>query len=229
MPARCSHLVARGTARGEAATHPSIPAQETTARRPVPNTFLAWRQRRPRARTAQEPPPSRYGSPAARWPASRHDLEGDASQRRRIITGKRPRERREQGGRAVLTVGWQCSRGRLGEGVCAGGVHVHAGGRPPQLRLLAPGWLASSLPRCGAAAARSFPLLSRRKQRRWRGENPNGVGDLASVIRPPGAFEARPRAARGDFPLVPLAVRRAGQVAPAGAARATPRVRTVWG
>jgi hypothetical protein len=40
----------------------------------------------------------------------------------------------------VLTVGRRCSRGRLGEGVCAGGVDVHAGGRPPQLRLLAPGW-----------------------------------------------------------------------------------------
>jgi hypothetical protein len=40
-------------------------------------------------------PPSRYGSPAARWLASRHDLEGDASQHRRIITGKRPRGRRE--------------------------------------------------------------------------------------------------------------------------------------
>jgi hypothetical protein len=42
-------------------------------------------------------------------------------------------------------------------------------------------------------------------------------------------FEARPRAARGDLPPVPLAVRRAGQVAPVAAARATPRVRTVWG
>jgi hypothetical protein len=88
MLAWCSHLAAKGTARDEAAAHPSIPAQETTARRPVPNTFLARRRRRPRGRTAQEPPPSRYGSPATRWPASRHDLEGDASQRRRIITGK---------------------------------------------------------------------------------------------------------------------------------------------
>jgi hypothetical protein len=129
----------------------------------------------------------------------------------------------------VLTVGRRCSRGRVSEGVSVGGVDVHAGGRPPQLRLLAPGWLASSLPRRGAAAAHFLPLFSRRKQRRWRGENPNGVGGLASVIRPTGAFEARPQATRGDLPPVPLAVRRAGQVAPAAAARATPRVCVAWG
>jgi hypothetical protein len=70
----------------------------------------------------------------------------------------------------------------------------------PRSWLLAPG---SSLPRRGTAAARSFPLLSRRKQRRWRGENPNGVGGLASVIRLPGAFEARPRAARVICPQCP--------------------------
>jgi hypothetical protein len=91
VPARCSHLVARGADRSQAATHPTFPAQENTARRPVPNTFLAWRRRRPRARTAQEPPPSRYGSPVARWPATRHVQTGDASRRRRFITGKRPR------------------------------------------------------------------------------------------------------------------------------------------
>jgi hypothetical protein len=72
-PARRSTLVARGAARSEAATHTSIPAQENMARRPVPYTFLARRRRRPRARTAQKPPPSRSGSPAARRPASRHE------------------------------------------------------------------------------------------------------------------------------------------------------------
>jgi hypothetical protein len=36
-------------------------------------------------------------------------------------------------------VGRRCSRGRLGEEVSAGGVGVHTGGRPPQLRLLSPG------------------------------------------------------------------------------------------
>jgi hypothetical protein len=72
VPAWCSHLVARGAARSEAATDPSFPAQENTTRRPIPNTFLARRRRRPRARSAQEPPPSRHGSPAARRPASRH-------------------------------------------------------------------------------------------------------------------------------------------------------------
>jgi hypothetical protein len=95
VPARRSTLVARGAARSEAATHTSIPAQENRARRPVPNTFLARRWRRPRARMAQELPPSRYGSPAARWPASRHEQTGDASRRRQFITGKRPRGRRE--------------------------------------------------------------------------------------------------------------------------------------
>jgi hypothetical protein len=49
------------------------------------------------------------------------------------------------------------------------------------------------------------------------------------VLCPPGAFEARPRVAQGDLPPVPLAVRRAEQVAPAAAARATPRVRATWG
>jgi hypothetical protein len=72
---------------GGAPINPCTRNHGTTA---GPNTFLTRRRRRPRARTAQQPPPSRYGSPAARWPASRHDLEGDASQRRWIITGKRP-------------------------------------------------------------------------------------------------------------------------------------------
>jgi hypothetical protein len=95
MPARRSTLVTRGAARSEAATHTSVPAQEISARRPVPNIFIARRRWRPRARTTQELPPSRYGSPAARWPASRHEQTGDASRRRRFITGKRPRGRRE--------------------------------------------------------------------------------------------------------------------------------------
>jgi hypothetical protein len=42
-------------------------------------------------------------------------------------------------------------------------------------------------------------------------------------------FEERPRAARGELPPLPLAVRRAGQVTPAAAARATPWVRAAWG
>jgi hypothetical protein len=82
VPARRSTLVSRGAARSEAATHTSVLAQENPARRPVPNIFLARRRRRPRARTAQELPPSRYGSPGTRWPASRHEQMGDASRRR---------------------------------------------------------------------------------------------------------------------------------------------------
>jgi hypothetical protein len=202
LPARRSRQVTRGAARGGAAAHLIVPAQESTTRRPVPFTFLARRRRRPRARTAQEPPPSWYGSSAARWPAPRQDLEGDASRRRRSITGKRPWGRKEQGGRAVLMVGRRCSRGRLGEEVRAGGVDVHDGDRP-QLWLLAPGWLAFPLPRRGAAAARPLPLLFRRKQRRRRGENPNGVCGLTTGTRLPGGFEARRWAARGDLPPMP--------------------------
>jgi hypothetical protein len=112
VPARCSHLVARGAARSEAATHPSFPAQENTARRPVPNTFLARRRRRPRARSAQEPPPSQHGSPAARRPASSHVQTGDACPRRQSITGKRPR-----GGENKLA--GRCSR--WGSGVVVAG------------------------------------------------------------------------------------------------------------
>jgi hypothetical protein len=43
VPARRSTLVTRGAARSVVATHPSVPAQETPARRPVPNVLIAWR------------------------------------------------------------------------------------------------------------------------------------------------------------------------------------------
>jgi hypothetical protein len=201
LPARCIRLVTRGVARGGAAAHLLVPAQESTARRLVPFTFLARRRRCPRARTAQELPPSRYDSSAARWPAPRQDLEGDASRRRRSITGKRPRGRKEQGGRAVLTVGRRCSCGQLSEEVCAGRVDVHDGGHP-QLRLLAPVWLAFP-PRRGATVAHPLPLPFRRTQWRRGGENSNGVGGLATGSRLPGGFEARRRAARGDLPPMP--------------------------
>jgi hypothetical protein len=100
VPARRSTLVTRGAARSVAATHTSVPAQETPARRPVPNALIARRRRRPRARTAQEPPPSRYGSPAARRPATRQEQQRRVSTSR-SITGKRPRGRREEKGRGA--------------------------------------------------------------------------------------------------------------------------------
>jgi hypothetical protein len=47
VPARRSTLVTRVAARSVVATHPSVPAQETPARRPVPNVLIARRRRRP--------------------------------------------------------------------------------------------------------------------------------------------------------------------------------------
>jgi hypothetical protein len=118
VPARRSTLVTRGTARSEAATHTSVPAQEILARRPVPNIFIARRRRRPRARTAQELPPSRYGSPAARRPALR---QGITATRLDVAI---PTQEGDQGGEesrvaAVLTVGRRCSRGRPVGGVAS--------------------------------------------------------------------------------------------------------------
>jgi hypothetical protein len=46
----------------------------------------------------------------------------------------------------------------------------------------------SSLARRDAVAARLLLLPNRRKQGRWRMENPKGVGGLASVPRLPGAL-----------------------------------------
>jgi hypothetical protein len=131
-----------------------------------PHSFLARQRRRSRARVAQELHPSRCCSSAARRPASRQVLTGEASQRRGTIARRRPRGRREQSGRAVLTVGRRCSRGRLGEGVYTGGVGVHAGGHPPQLRLLAPGSSSpagSHPPSSSAARCRPLPLFSQCK------------------------------------------------------------------
>jgi hypothetical protein len=118
VPARHSTLVTRGAARSVVTTHPSVPAQETPARRPVPNVLIARRRRRPRARTAQELPPSRYGSPAARWPALR---QGITATRLDIAN---PTQEGDQGGEesrvaAVLTVGRRCSRGRPVGGVAS--------------------------------------------------------------------------------------------------------------
>jgi hypothetical protein len=135
----------------------------------------------------------------------------------------------------VLTVGRRCSRGRLGEGVCAGGVDVHACSCPPQLRLLASGSSspAGSRPpflRRGAASSPSPSLPARadvKKRRKTQWGWWPGIRD-SPAWRP---FEVRPRAGRGDLPPVPLAVRRAGLVASVAAARATPRVCAVcvWG
>jgi hypothetical protein len=50
-------------------------------------------------------------------------------------------------------VGWRWSRGRLDGEVYADGVGVHAGGRPPRLRLLVPSWFTSSSLRRGAASS----------------------------------------------------------------------------
>jgi hypothetical protein len=118
VPARRSTLVARGAARSEVATHATVPAQENMVRRPDPYTFLARRQRRPRARTAQEPPPSRYGSPAARRPATRQETIAT-----RLVVAN-PTQEGDQGGEerrgvAVLTVGRRCSRGRPVGGVAS--------------------------------------------------------------------------------------------------------------
>jgi hypothetical protein len=82
--------------------------------------------------------PSRCGSSVARRPAHGQGNHGDASRRRRSITGKRPRGRKGKGDAFVLTMGRRCSRGRLGEEVHVGEVGVHGGGLP-QLRLLVSG------------------------------------------------------------------------------------------
>jgi hypothetical protein len=172
VPARRSTLVTRGAARSVAATHTSIPAQETPARRPVPIVLIARRRRRPRARTAQELPPSRYGSPAARWPALRQGLTAtrlDVANQHRKET---KREKRVEWPVGLLTVGWRWSRGRLGGEVYEGGVGVHAGGRPPRLLLLVPSWFTSSSLRRGAApcSGSAPPVPDVPQQRRAGGD-----------------------------------------------------------
>jgi hypothetical protein len=52
----------------------------------------------------------------------------------------------------LLTSGRWWSRGRLGGEVYEGEVEVHAGGRPPRLLLLVPGWFTSFPFRHGAAS-----------------------------------------------------------------------------
>jgi hypothetical protein len=124
VPARRSTLVTRGAARSVAATHTSVPAQETLARRPVPNVLIARLRRRPRARTAQELPSSRYGSHAARRPATRQETTTTrldvAKHHRKETKG----EKREEGPRcprwgdgvavAGLSVAWRRCSGREG-------------------------------------------------------------------------------------------------------------------
>jgi hypothetical protein len=113
-----------GAARSVAATHTSVPAQETLARRPVPNVLIARLRRRPRARTAQELPSSRYGSHAARRPATRQETTTTrldvAKHHRKETKG----EKREEGPRcprwgdgvavAGLSVAWRRCSGREG-------------------------------------------------------------------------------------------------------------------
>jgi hypothetical protein len=111
VPARRSTLVTRGATRSEAATHTSVPAQETPARRPVPNVFIARRRRWPGARTAQELPPSRYGSPAARWPALRQGITAtrldvaNPTQEGDLSRGKAKGKGEERRGKRWLTCG----------------------------------------------------------------------------------------------------------------------------
>jgi hypothetical protein len=77
----------------------------------------------------------------------------------------------------------------------------------------------SSLARRDAAAARFLLSPSRRKQGRWRVENPKGVGGLASVPRLPGALLKGGRKQTGmDFPQCPRPFARKGQVDPVAAA-----------
>jgi hypothetical protein len=205
VPARCSTLVTRGAARSEAATHTSVPAQETPARRPVPNVFIARRRRRPRARTAQELPPSRYGSPAARRPALRQGITATR------IDVANPTQEGEQGGEGRRVVGWVAHGGAAMELWPARWRGVRRRGRcsrrwssasapaprpqlfhvllPPARRGVVPGVSTasrrcrcpcsgpapgSSLARRDAVAARLLLLPSRRKQGRWRIENPKG-------------------------------------------------------
>jgi hypothetical protein len=73
-------------------------------------------------------------------------------------------------------VGRRCSRGRLHEGVRAGGVDVHDGGHP-QLRLLTPSWLAFL---SGAARRRRVPFLFSSGARRGEGGEKTPMGLVAS-------------------------------------------------
>jgi hypothetical protein len=77
------------------------------------------------------------------------------------------------------------------------------------VRLLAPS-LSGAVRR---RRARFFPQ-SGAHGRWWKRKPQEGVGGLASVPHRPAPFESTPRAARGgEKPSMPLAVRRAGQVA----------------
>jgi hypothetical protein len=101
--------------------------------------------------------PRRGGAPRATRVAARPWKNGGATDVRRhegTRTG-RLREGTVQGEgevATVLTAGRRWSRGRLGGEVSEGEVEVHAGGRPPRLLLLVPGWFTSSPFRRGAAS-----------------------------------------------------------------------------
>jgi hypothetical protein len=95
-------------------------------------------------------------------------------------------------------------------------VGVHAG---DVLRSSGPcprrSWFTASPSSPGATRrrrARCFPQ-SGAHGRWWKRRPQEGVGGFASVPHWPAPFESTPRAARGEKPSMPLAVRRTGQVA----------------
>jgi hypothetical protein len=149
-------LVSRGAARGGAAVHPPFPAQQSTARRPVPTQV-------PRTATAAHKGMSGPGAPSRRGAAV---LQRERQHTGRVILATRlnvvgaSQERDQVGGKeraaaVVLTMGRQCSRGRLDEEVHVGEVGVHGGGLP-QLCLLLHGRLSVLPARCGGGAPSFF-------------------------------------------------------------------------
>jgi hypothetical protein len=146
--ARChhrEHLTSRLGVATERVLH-----KYSATRWPKPYTILARRRRRSRARAAQGLHPSRFGSSAARRPASRQDLVCDVPQRRWTNTGKRPsRGKENRAVEVVLTVGRRCRRCRPGEEDLVGEVDVH-GVVLPRVQLLAPDpWSAPPVRRGG--------------------------------------------------------------------------------
>jgi hypothetical protein len=129
MPARCGRLVYRGAARGGAAAHSSFPTQQFTARRPVPT-------RDPRTATTAHKGMSGPGAPFRRGAAVlRRDGQhtGRVFMATRLDVARASQERDQGGGKertaaVALTLGRQCSRGRLSVEVHVGEVGVNGGG-----------------------------------------------------------------------------------------------------
>jgi hypothetical protein len=117
------------------------PTQQAWREGQHPHMVLVWRRRARGHEWPESSARARHGSTAARRPATR---QGGSTARPNAVGAKTEegsrRKERDKVAAVLLTSGRRWSRGRLGGEVYEGEVEVHAGGRPPRLLLLVPGW-----------------------------------------------------------------------------------------